>query len=285
LKGASFSTACLVNVTAMTSGRRQQVAPDAATLTDSFMAFTVPSAFQLDVYSVAVVCAGEVSNVRFVNVAQPYWMQGDQGDAATSDASNGGWIRVFGLNLSLEPLARISSRKALRTARRQLRSPEAADPQSVLAAAQALIAAQAAYDEIIAGAPPTTLVLTPAAGGAPIRLVAAPGNLTSYSAYFAVPSGVAPGFYNATISNGIPLPGGADAVPLVMFITYDAPRVTGITIKGAFAWPPGVFVVDRTTEPHWMPGANFSDASLATALASAQAAGGGTVFFPPGKRS
>jgi hypothetical protein len=54
--------------------------------------FVIPPDFQPGVYAFRVRSGDGVSNAKYINAPDPWWLQGDQGETA----SPGGWMRIFG---------------------------------------------------------------------------------------------------------------------------------------------------------------------------------------------
>ncbi|MBM3957130.1 MAG: hypothetical protein FJ313_03670, partial [Gemmatimonadetes bacterium] len=61
----------------------------------------LPASWEPGTFALRVREGGEVSNVSLANAPDPWWLQGDEGQSATP----GGWVRVFGKCLSLDPQA------------------------------------------------------------------------------------------------------------------------------------------------------------------------------------
>jgi hypothetical protein len=57
--------------------------------------FIIPASEKAGVYACQLIKNGAESSVFFINTPDPWWLQGDEG----SNATQGGWIRVFGRNL------------------------------------------------------------------------------------------------------------------------------------------------------------------------------------------
>ena len=271
VSGSGFVSNCSVNLSAASSGSSYVLSPEPGTVFDAALVVTLPLTAALDAYALTVMCPEGSSSSMWVNQADPWWLQGDAGAAA----SPGGWVRVYGQVLALEPATRISARKAARVAARQISTAGASlGTAGLLAAAAAAVEAAAAAAAITAFGP-TSLRLTPLTGGSPIDVVAE--NATTYAAVFLLPSSLPLGEYNASVSNGA---GGF--APLSTFVSPAQPSVSGLSIVPPPTWPPGVFPVTATSVPMWGPGVNTSDAALAAALAAAASAGGGTVLLSPG---
>lgn len=70
--------------------------------------FVVPAKWQMGVFACRVTSKGAVSKPALINAPEPWWVQADEGQAATP----GGWIRVLGKSLSIEEsLARLEPAK------------------------------------------------------------------------------------------------------------------------------------------------------------------------------
>lgn len=271
VSGSGFVSACTINLTAASSGVEFSLIAEPGTLFDAALVVTLPVEAALDAYSLVVACPAGNSSPWWVNRAKPWWLQGDVGP----DASPGGWVRVYGQTLALEPATRVAARKVARAAVRSLSTagPTLGMNGLLGEAAKAAAAAEAAAAALALS--PTTLRLTPTAGGTFIDITAA--NATAHAAVFLLPQALPLGVYNASVSNGA---GGF--TPLSTFISPQQPSVAGLSVVPPPAWPPGVFSVNATTIPTWGPDANTSDSALASALAAAAAAGGGTVLLSPG---
>ena len=155
--------------------------------------------------------------------------------------------------------------------------------------------------------PVATAALTPADVEA-IELVADQEGLSEYHARFVLPLSVAPGVYRVSVANELGLVlGQVQAWTSVDFFESPAkPHVTTIEVVTAVATegapagsaaasvvlrsfqgdtvcarvPPSVFTMGNRSR---MPPLVDSTSGLATALAAARKAGGGTVFFPRGQ--
>ena len=66
---------------------------------DQCVKFVIPADRELGVYACRVRSEGSTSNTVLVNAPDPWWIAGDRGEAA----SLGGWVRIFGKGLSLDP--------------------------------------------------------------------------------------------------------------------------------------------------------------------------------------
>jgi hypothetical protein len=65
--------------------------------------FVIPADWKNGVFSCRVITAGVASSPLLLNAPDPWWVQGDEGDAA----SRGGWLRIFGKDLSTGGKARV----------------------------------------------------------------------------------------------------------------------------------------------------------------------------------
>jgi hypothetical protein len=70
--------------------------------------FVVPATWQMGVFACRVTSKGAVTEPTLINAPEPWWVQGDEGEAATP----GGWLRVLGKSLSIEgSVARLAPAK------------------------------------------------------------------------------------------------------------------------------------------------------------------------------
>ena len=119
-----------------------------------------------------------------------------------------------------------------------------------------------------------------------IDLPAVMTNSTQWSVHVPVPPDLPAGTYSISVSNGMGPPDRL-FIPLDSFVSPSKPHVSTITIvsPAEAAWAPDVvFVVEKQSLPVSWPwsSSQTSDSAVQAALAQAHAAGGGTVFFPPG---
>lgn len=232
-----------------------------------------------------------MSTPTLINGASAWWFQGDIGDTVTA----GGWVRVFGPTLSLQPPRSIEAGllHAIQRTRDAMTAPgmstDAAweDGSTLSSLASQLLTLRAQLNATRAAAAPLTLRLTPSGGGNPVLITATPDSTSVHSATFPIPPGFPLGEYTLELSNGYGedapgYPGLGFFTPLSFFESSLTPSRTTIPIVSPRAWPLGVFTVDTPTDPCSPAPCPTSDASLATALTAASAAGGGKVFFPPG---
>lgn len=70
---------------------------DALQPNDGSVKARIPKAWPRGVYAVRITSGGSAGDIHLVNAPDPWWMQGDQGSAA----SPGGWLRIFGRNMDL----------------------------------------------------------------------------------------------------------------------------------------------------------------------------------------
>jgi hypothetical protein len=75
--------------------------------TDQTLKFVVPAAWDNGVYACRISDKGAASREFLINAPDAWWLQGDEGDAATA----GGWLRVMGKSLAI---ARPGGRSALK---------------------------------------------------------------------------------------------------------------------------------------------------------------------------
>jgi hypothetical protein len=65
--------------------------------TDQSLKFVVPATWRPGVFVYRVTAGGDSSQPALLNAPDPWWAQGDEGDAATP----GGWLRVMGKSLAV----------------------------------------------------------------------------------------------------------------------------------------------------------------------------------------
>lgn len=227
----------------------------------------IPADMPVAGYSVTVTCTGSgtTSAPRLINVAEPWWFQGDIGNATTA----GGWLRIQGPVIRLESPSSVvqSLESAIREVRDAMTAPGmAADmawtdesPLTAFAARLLDLRAQLAAARA-AGTVNVTARLTPIAGGKPTYLTAEPTNVSIHSAYFAIPADIPLGDYVVDVSNGF----GPDSDPLApsgvgsfasasFFESAFRPDAATISIQAPKAWPAGVFVVAPRAIPACCP--------------------------------
>ena len=93
------------NVTTVRLGRLTDAAPSTVVawtsvkplqITPRSVKFVIPAAWRSGLYAFRLVSGTKSSPTTLVNAPDPWWWQGDQGQAA----SPGGWVRVFGKSLN-----------------------------------------------------------------------------------------------------------------------------------------------------------------------------------------
>ena len=255
--------------------------------TSDTLKFTIPSNFPLDAWSVTISNVdGETSMPYLLNAARPWWVQGDIGDAATP----GGWVRVFGLGVASVDPDSIELAKQLRVAARAVAAAPSGGANGLDSVFGVMSERVASLRTSLRATPPPncTLRLTllggTGSGGGSYDITATPGNASTWSAYFPVPTTLPPGEYAISVSNGRG-GGGVDGgfIALDSFVSPSAPHTATLTVASPRAWPgTQVFPVTTRSLPCHPPCAT-SDAALTAALDAAAAAGGGTVFFPRGQ--
>ena len=202
--------------------------------TDAGVAVVVPASFpSTGVFTAAV--EGSSAPPFRVNAPDLMWIQGSEGETTVP----GGWIRVFGRSLAFVPVGQVGL---------------SAPPSGWM----------------------TTLRLTPEPGtlnhpSSPTVIAAAFHNVSSFQAFFRVPTQLAPGEYGVALSNG---PSGY--VELDCFTHPTQPHVRSIVVRA----PPAPPIV-HAWNPLWVHGVNESNgaklidssAQLQLALTQAGAAG------------
>ena len=264
--GGVFDESCNGNISTTSNDavHNLQLAPIVNQTKVNSIKFVIPANFVVDVYTVTVTCGSLTSKPYYINAPRPYWIQGDQGQTATS----GGWIRVQGLNVAfLTPEAvslRSQHRSVYRTLRHQLSTFATSNVNTLLHAAK--IEDQLAHFHSVA--PTTTIRLTKDA--ASVDLPAVMLNATQWSVHVPVPLSLQPGTYSVSISNGM---GSRDGlfIPLDSFVSASHPHVSTITIvsQTEAAWAPDlVFVVNKPSLPVPWPwnDTQTSDAAVQVAL-------------------
>ena len=191
----------------------------------SLMSEPLPTGFGARKHTLTVVDdEGRASNTVHLNDAELWWVQGDEGEAA----SGGGWIRAFGRELTeRESPDEPTVPAALRQDWQQLVHQRAGwDTAVQLERLRELVATHGEWLAARPAAPTATLTLTPlSTAGAPIVLTARAGAST-HAAEFAVPVDTTPGEYNVSIRSG---EGGAESV-LDCFENLNRTRVRSIVI-------------------------------------------------------
>ena len=278
LAGGGFSSDCVIVLTALSTNHTTIIPIISEQTTESSIKFILPAEMAIDAFSVSVRDAsGGTSPLRHLNIADPWWCQGNAGDAATPS----GWIRCFGKAISFVDERAEVVRQRLRYLRtvvveRGALDDPAGDDSLLATAAEEILSLRAQLSALPAAH--SVLRLT-RAGQPDIFLNAFAANSTSYSAQFAVPATAAPGSYTLALSNGL---GKNVFVPLDSFASPASPHTTTIDILPAASWPEAVFTVTATSPPAQPPTAT-SDAAIAAALQAAAAAGGGTVVLAAGQ--
>lgn len=271
VSGSGFSPGCTVALTS--SGNETIVVPPASVTAEGVMV-TVPSSFQLDVYTVQVRCpsahlqkaqgkrvtsGGVMSNKVMVNAPRLWWAQGNCGNESTG----GGTLRLFGAALALAPASSfprvIGSRpdsisnasftvlqRLQKTAEEALRHgnyDKAADLARQLATLTAAPNHHHPNSRSQGGqrdrpaARMTRVRLTPVGGGDPTVLTADPATLTEHHASVALPPTLAPGEYLVAASNG--LGDGPIWVALEYFESPERPLVRTVVVRpGLPSGPP-----------------------------------------------
>ena len=64
---------------------------------DETLKFVVPADWKPGVFAYRITAGGATTEARLLNAPDPWWMQGDEGESASS----GGWLRVLGKSLAL----------------------------------------------------------------------------------------------------------------------------------------------------------------------------------------
>jgi hypothetical protein len=303
LHGAGFDAQCDLTVSPSPAsiGAPVTLRSVAGQASPSSLKFFLPPTLPLAAFSLALSCptTGNYTHTSLLNGASAWWHQGDIGNAA----SQGGWVRVLGPTLALQPPASLEAAllAEIRRARDALAQPASAadaawEDNSPLAAAAAALLALRARLAAVRAAPQhrrafLRLRSTAGGGGGALYLPATADSLAPHSATFALPQSLATGEYTLAVANGAgedtdpaAPPGAGTFAPLSFFESVARPRVETISVLPPPAWPPGVFPVDTPSDPcspSPLP-CPTSDASLQRALAQAQAAGGGTVLLPRG---
>ena len=127
------------------------------------------------------------------------------------------------------------------------------------------------------------LKLTPAEpDSSPIEIAASKGNSlepgstpTRWHAYFVLPPSIAVGMYSIAIRNSA----SSAFTPICTFIDPLTPCLSALNVSSPVQWDNRVFTVNAT-----QPGVGRdATKAVSTALAKANANGGGVVFFPRGQ--
>ncbi len=252
---------------------------------------TLPADVPLGIYTLRVLCgdADGASNALSINEPRILWSQGNCGNESTS----GGTVRVLGTAISLS-----SDNKCQQTVRRRQRDAEVAlrsgDFERVAALAKELAALPCA-----AGGATTRLRLT---GPKNVTISATASSMTEYHAKFALPASLPPGEYTVGLSNGLGV-ADEDFASMSWFESPDHPVVESITVRApapvaanaqsfqadtvCHAVAEGVFDMSKYGPKSGFPAPGQppvdSTPALLSAIAAADKAGGGTVYFPRGQ--
>lgn len=222
-------------------------------VTKRTVSIVVPLGASYDAYEVTLLSGSSRSNTITANQPAVWWVQGDAGSAATV----GGWLRAFGHGLALpQPAApsagTVGNARTSRghdasetlphltlweLSRRLENAAQRSDWAAAEHLAQQLEALASTQRQVATLALRTTLTLslvTALDSGrtdsvAPIVIHAS--NATEYAATFEMPSGIIPGRYSVSVSNG------ASAGVLDAYYNHLQPRVSTVEIKPAATWP------------------------------------------------
>ena len=119
LQGSDLGGAAVVEAARLDDGEAAEPAAAAKVKTwtrlplvqqsDCSLKFTLPAGWKPGVFACRVIAGGSASSPVLLNAPDPWWMQGDSGQSATS----GGWLRIFGKSL----VPRIAARSGLQPSR------------------------------------------------------------------------------------------------------------------------------------------------------------------------
>jgi hypothetical protein len=260
-------------------------------ITEGSLKFVLPEEGEEGQWSVQVVGG---ANAYTLNAPEPWWAQGDKQKTATP----GGYVRVFGSAVSFETSALIAARRALATATSDVaqlvqgvgEDGAAATSMGAAEAALGRLAIARHQCRILAAATGSQLRLT-VVGKPPVMIAATAESTTKWSAWFDLPTSIAPGTYTVEIANGL---APDHFVPMSSFVSPSEPTVSTVTVVAAAAalkpWERADSKVFKVSDfgPFGLPNlqnvSEWTNASVAIekAIAAAGAAGGGTVFFERG---
>lgn len=312
INGAYFTSDCLVNVTEQANPDSFHILNPLPNQTSSFSIKTLlPLTVPIDAYSIVIVCpsSGTISQPTYVNIPQAWWFQGDVGNASTTN----GWLRIFGPVIALQPPASLGLEKKIIDQMREVRDrmtapgmgadiPWRDENSSLITDATELLFLRNQLNSLPKAGEKVVVRLTPVSSSSilsssltstnAIYINAAAGNASIHSAFFRLPptSSLPVGLYSVAFANGYgidndpnaPQPGMGTFVNVSFFENAARPFASTIQVQLPKTWPAGIFPVTVATDPCILP-CNTSDASLRYALSQAEAAGGGTVYFPPGR--
>lgn len=231
------------------------------------------------------------ANAYTLNAPEPWWAQGDKQKTATP----GGYVRVFGSAVLFETSALIAARRALATATSDVaqlvqgvgEDGAAATSMGAAEAALGRLAIARHQYRILAAATGSQLRLT-VVGKPPVMIAATAESTTKWSAWFDLPTSIAPGTYTVEIANGL---APDHFVQMSSFVSPSEPTVSTVTVTIALKpWERADSKVFKVSDfgPFGLPNlqnvSEWTNASVAIekAIAAAGAAGGGTVFFERG---
>ena len=252
--------------------------------------FVLPASLPLATYGVRVCSAGGAttcSNDLTLNEVDPWWWNGDKGNASSA----GGWLRVFGANFDFRGWGKASAASTALLLEERLRhAVQSRDAPSISALAQELAQVRQPRARTAEGVALPQLALRPALepDGAPVAVLNAT-NASMWDAHFALPPQLAPGRYAVSLRNALQ----ANWTRVTaLFGSRDEPRVDAITVVPPRPAPPRSYLVADFLGKYAIPrgGQNFSSGApvngtqaVLDALAAARAGGGGVVVLPPGK--
>lgn len=290
--------------------------------TDSVLKFFLPPGFPEDVYSLFVSCANAQQYIpSFVNLPKVWWILGDGGEEASPggwlriQGINVAYLsnEIIQLKSRLRQLKRFLQPRGGNTVvdvlqRTSYLTNEGTEEyyddndtkdETLKALYESLIIRkqlQQLMKKNSNGGPSASYVQLVSSSGTTYTLPAIMINATQFSIHVPLPSTMVPDTYTVTICNGYGTvknnnPNASVCtgtfVPVDIFLSAQRPHVTTITIVDTVLPSPpsaNIFIVNQTSLPQpypFFPNAT-SDAAVQYALQQAQAAGGGTVYFPAG---
>ena len=212
LGGAPFSSASKVTLTTSSSSAAGNSNTPATTTvvvpaldaSSSALKFRVPDPKQA--YDVSV----DGSAPLCMNLPDPWWWQGNEGNTSTPS----GWLRVFGRSIGSPTEATRSTTKM------QAEATAAVARGDYGTATELLRVLQESNGTASSGATATQLRLTPISGDGPAITVTAT-NASEFDAMFELPSNLSTGSYTGEVSNGLSTGTCGTWRPLAMFLRPD----------------------------------------------------------------
>ena len=319
LTGNNFDSTCLINISTTSNfiPYTSLLLPIITNQsTNNILKFFIPPTLPEDVYSLSILCSSsQTLEPIYVNTPKVYWILGNGGEEATP----GGYLRVQGLNIAYLTQEMINIKSRLRQLKSKLSSLPNIQNMDILQYNSYINYEQGnkemyynddEYDtrllsiyeslqlrkqvqSIVQNTPTTYIQLQSQTTNTIYTLPGIMLNTTQFSIHIPLPTNILPDTYIVSICNGygpINQPNSSCTgmfVPIDIFLTASRPHVNTVTIMNTtLPSPPSenIFIVNTTSLPQPYPfyPNMTSDAAVQYALAQAQQAGGGTVYFPAG---